>query len=406
MQKFINDIVNIPIQACLPDESVKKELKNLPQNKGKKILIAIGKAAFQMAKTALESDVKFDEALVITKYGYTEKKLDNAICFEAGHPIPDENTIRASEYALNLVRNLSDDDLVLMLISGGGSSLFEIPLIDFEEIQKINKDLLKKGANIVEINTIRKRLSKLKGGKFAKACYPATVFNIILSDVIGNRADMIASGPTFVDKSTSKQALDLVSKYKLKLSDKAYDLMKTETVKDLPNVITKISGSVDELCLKAKNILESYGYKAEILTTSLGCEAREAGFFMASIAKSQSKRYDKKAYIFGGETVVKIKGKGKGGRNQELSFAAALGIENLSNVRIISYSSDGTDGPTDAAGGFVDGNTMKELKDCGISFYDTLENNDTYHALDRINHLIKTGPTGTNVNDISIIIIN
>lgn len=406
MDRLIEKVVSESIGACLPDESVKKELKNLPDNKGKKILIAIGKASYQMAKTALKSDVSFDQALVITKYGHLESDLDGAVCFEAGHPISDDNTIRASEYAVDLVKNLDEDDLVVMLISGGGSALFEIPIVDFDEIQYINNQLLERGANIVEINTIRKRLSKVKGGKFAKLCSPATVYNIILSDVVGNRPDMIASGPTYIDKSTCEEALEIAKKYKLDLSERALEALKVDTAKDIDNSLIKISGSVDELCDKSKEVLEEAGYNVEILTTCLTNEANEVGLTMAAIAKSQSKRTDKKAYILGGETVVHLKGDGKGGRNQELAFASAKDIEGLDNVKIISYSSDGTDGPTDAAGAYVDGSTMEKLKEANINYEEILANNDSYNALDKIDQLIKTGPTGTNVNDVSIILIN
>lgn len=289
MKKLIKEIVNESIKECLPDKAVSRELKKLPNFGGKKILIAIGKASYQMAKTALESDVKFDETLVITKYNHLKDSLQGTVCFEAGHPISDENTIKASKYAYDLVGNLTKDDLVVMLISGGGSSLFEIPLLDFEETKDINNQLLKKGADIVEINTIRKRLSKVKGGKFAKHCYPAQVYNIILSDVIGNRPDMIASGPSYEDFSICEDALKIVKKYKLNLSKKALELLKEETVKTLPNVTTKISGSVDQLCFKAKEVLEKNGYKTEILTTCMDCEASEAGFLLSSIAKTKSK---------------------------------------------------------------------------------------------------------------------
>lgn len=406
MKKLIKEIVNESIKECLPDKAVSRELKKLPNLSGKKILIAIGKASYQMAKTALESEVKFDETVVITKYNHLKDNLRGCVCFEAGHPISDENTIKASKYAYDLVGNLTKDDLVVMLISGGGSSLFEIPLLDFEKIKDINNQLLKKGADIVEINTIRKRLSKVKGGKFAKHCYPAQVYNIILSDVIGNRPDMIASGPSYEDFSICEDALKIVKKYKLNLSKKALELLKEETVKTLPNVKTKISGSVDQLCFKAKEVLEKNGYKTEILTTCMDCEASEAGFFLSSIAKTKSKSKNKLAYIFGGETIVHLKGKGKGGRNQELVFASAKNISGLKNVTIISFSSDGTDGPTDAAGAFVDGETFNKLKEKNIDYDCILKNNDSYTVLKQLNQLIITGPTGTNVNDASIILIN
>lgn len=406
MNKLINEIVDQSIMQCLPDKATSREIKNLPKVSGKKILICIGKAAYQMAKTALHSNVKFDKAVVITKYNHLIEKIEGAVCFEAGHPISDNNTIIASEYAYDLVSNLTKDDLVVMLISGGGSSLFEIPLLDFKEIKDINNQLLEKGADIVEINTIRKRLSKVKGGKFAEHCHPAQVYNIILSDVIGNRPDMIASGPSYEDFSTCNDAMNIVKNYNLELSEEALKLLKKETIKELSNVTTIISGSVEQLCNEAKKVLEKNGYLTKIMTTYMDCEAKEAGHMLSSIAKTKSLSKQKKAYIFGGETVVHIKGQGRGGRNQELAFASAKNISGLNNVTIISFSSDGTDGPTDAAGAFVDGETMSKLKEKNIDYYDILNNNDSYTALNQINQLIITGPTGTNVNDISIILIN
>ncbi|MDO5047627.1 MAG: glycerate kinase [Anaerococcus sp.] len=406
MKRFVDTLVKESIDFCLPDKAVAREIKNLPEVKGKKILIAIGKAGYQMAKAAIDSGFVCHKGLVITKYGHSKGDLENIEIIEAGHPISDENTIRASQYAYDMTESLSEDDLVLMLISGGGSALFELPLINLEEIQDINDQLLKKGANIVEINTIRKRLSKVKGGRFANHIRPARVYNIILSDVLGNRPDMIASGPTYVDYSTSKEAQKLIDLYDLDLSTKAKSLVKEETIKDLSNTQTKISGSVDDLCKKAGEILEKEGYDVDILTSTLACEAREAGFFLAAIAKSQSKRKDKKAYIFGGETLVHLRGPGKGGRNQELAFASMRDIDGLENVRIISFSSDGSDGPTDAAGGFVDGKSFDKLKEKNLDYNHILASNNTYEGLKAIDQLIITGPTGTNVNDVSILLIN
>lgn len=406
MKEFMKKLVDESIEACLPDTAVKKAIKYLPEVHGKIIVIAIGKAAYRMARSFKETGLRFDKGIIITKKGHLKSGIEGFTCFEASHPVSDETSIRAAQCALEAVKNLTKNDAVVMLISGGASSLFELPSVELSVIQDINKQLLSKGADIIEINTIRKRLSNVKGGKFALACAPAHVYNIILSDVLGNRGDMIASGPTYPDFSTSKEAMDIVKKYDLKLSDDVLDLLKTETVRKLDNITTEISGSVDELCATAMKILMEAGYKTEILTTSLCCQAREAGRFIGSIGRTFSKTEERRAFIFGGETVVHVKGKGKGGRNQEIAFAGAKEIAGLSNVCLISFSSDGTDGPTDAAGAYSDGETLVRLEEEGFSFAEVLDNNDTYTALKAIDRLIITGPTGTNVNDVSILMIN
>jgi hydroxypyruvate reductase len=304
-----------------------------------------------------------------------------------------------------MVKDLGEEDAVVFLLSGGGSALFEKPLCSGEELQDVTKQLLACGADIIEINTIRKRLSAVKGGKFAHICAPAKVFSVVLSDIIGDPLDMIASGPAYPDSSTCSQALAIADKYELSLSETARSLLSRETPKELSNVITHITGSVRELCRAAGEACESLGYTPVILTDRLCCQAKEAGAFLASIARTHTRDNQSLAFIAGGETVVQLTGTGKGGRNQELALSAAAGIEGLENVLIFSLGSDGTDGPTDAAGGMVDGTTAASLARQGISIHRTLQNNDAYHALSAVNSLIFTGPTGTNVNDVSVVLI-
>jgi len=294
---------------------------------------------------------------------------------------------------------------VLFLLSGGGSALFEKPLVSGEELQDITSQLLACGADIVEINTIRKRLSQVKGGRFAQICAPAKVEAVVLSDILGDPLDMIASGPACPDSSQTKDALYIVKKYGLKLSEKAQDLMLIETPKALDNVNTQINGSVRELCSAASKVCEDLGYRPVMLTDQLCCQAKEAGSFMASILRTHEKDGEKTAFIAGGETVVKLTGKGKGGRNQELALAAAAGIAGMKNAAVFSVGSDGTDGPTDAAGGYVDGDTAGELAAQGISIDAVLNDNDAYHALKKTGGLIFTGPTGTNVNDVAVALL-
>lgn len=292
------------------------------------------------------------------------------------------------------------------MISGGGSALFENPLISSEELRDLTNQLLNCGADIVEMNTIRKRISAVKGGKFAKICEPAKVYAVVLSDILGDPLDMIASGPACSDSSTCEQALEIIDKYQISISEKILQLLKIETPKFLNNVETVVTGSVKELCTAAAKTCEKLGYKTTILTDQLECQAREAGSIMASIARTYKDSNKPIAFIAGGETVVKVKGNGKGGRNQELALAAAEGIDGLENVVVFSVGSDGTDGPTDAAGGIVDGLTAMKLHNLGIDIHNVLERNDAYSSLKQVDGLIFTGPTGTNVNDIACVLIS
>ncbi len=392
-------IIDAAITAALPDNAVKKALEGENFSGGKLLLVAIGKAAWNILTD------RINDGVVITKYDHAKGELPHVQIYEAGHPVPDANSILATEQAIRLVTGLSSNDTVLLLISGGGSALFEKPLIPLDILEHLTKKLLASGADIVEINTIRKRLSAVKGGKFAKLCEPAHVFSIVLSDIIGDPLDMIASGPAYPDNSTCDQAREIIAKYGLALSKEMEELMAIVTPHQLTNVTTKITGSVTQLCEAAKTKCIELGYEPLVLTSSLSCEAREAGSFLSSIAKYYSNTKKSLAFIAGGETVVHVKGNGLGGRNQELALASAIGIADLKDVAIFSVGSDGTDGPTDAAGGYVDSNTQNVLAGKGINIYNVLENNDAYHGLQACDGLIKTGPTGTNVNDLSVLLI-
>ena len=393
------------IAAVQPDSAVKRALENA-QFPGAVHLVAIGKAAWSMANAAHAAlGGKIADGVVITKYGHSQGPIGNLQIFEAAHPVPDENSYRATRAAMELVKPLGKDDTVLFLVSGGGSALFECPLVSEDEMADITRQLLASGADIVEMNTIRKRLSAVKGGRFAELASPAKVFSVVLSDIIGDPLDMIASGPAYPDGSTCDEALEIVKKYGLRLSDAAMACLKQETPKTLSNVETHITGSVRELCIAAQKEAEALGYRCTLLTDRLCCQAKEAGSFLASIAATHQDTKTPLAFLAGGETVVKLTGKGLGGRNQELALAAAPGISGFADTAIFSVSSDGTDGPTDAAGGFVDGETEQKLSALGICVCDVLQNNDAYHALEKTGGLIITGPTGTNVNDFAMVLI-
>ena len=404
LRAHADTIIREAIRAVLPDEAVRRALEGFAPGGGRVLLVAAGKAAWQMAHAAVAALGSVDGGVVVTKYGHVKGEIPGVACYEAGHPVPDENSCAATAAALDLVQGLTAGDTVLFLLSGGGSALFEKPLIPGAELQDITGQLLACGADIVEMNTIRKRLSAVKGGRFALACAPARVYSIVLSDILGDPLDMIASGPAVPDRSTCAEALAVAEKYSLRLSDAARTLLGQETPKELSNVETQITGSVRQLCAAAAAACEKLGYRSILLTDCLDCEARQAGRFLADIARTHAGSGEKLAYLAGGETVVRLTGRGLGGRNQELALAAAPGLAGLA-AAVFSVGSDGTDGPTDAAGGYADGDTLAALAARGLEVHAVLADNDAYHALKAVDGLLMTGPTGTNVNDVAVALI-
>ena len=405
LREHADKIVQASIAAVQPDAAVRRALERHTFGPGRVVLIAAGKAAWQMARAASDCmGARISDGVVVTKYHHVMGPIANFQCCEGGHPVPDEGSFAGTRAALELVSGLSAGDTVLFLLSGGGSALFEQPLVEPEELQDITSQLLACGADIVEMNTVRKRLSAVKGGRFAQACAPAQVFSIVLSDILGDPLDMIASGPAAPDTTTCAQARAVAEKYGLRLSDKARALLDKETPKRLDNVETCINGSVRELCAAAADAARALGYEPVLLTDQLCCQAREAGSFLASVLRTHAGQGRRMAFLAGGETVVHLTGHGLGGRNQELALAAAPGIAGL-EAAVFSVGSDGTDGPTDAAGGYVDGESLAALAAAGWNVHDVLADNDAYHALGAVGGLIVTGPTGTNVNDVAVALL-
>ena len=405
LRKDAEQIIQSSLRAVQPDAAVRRALERCHPRGGRTVLVAAGKAAWQMARAAVDVLGRVDGGIVITKYGHVKGAIPGVVCCEAGHPVPDENGFAATGRAMELAGELGEEDTVVFLLSGGGSALFEKPWISGEELREITEQLLACGADIVEINTIRKRLSQVKGGRFARLCAPARVFGIVLSDILGDPLDMIASGPACPDSSTCAQAEAIAEKYGLRLTAEARLLLGEETPKALDNVRTEITGSVRELCAAAAERCRELGYEPVLLTDRLCCEAREAGSFLASVARYHRDVDHSVAFIAGGETVVHLTGKGKGGRNQELALSAAQGIAGLRGAAVFSVGSDGTDGPTDAAGGYVDSTTRDRLAAQGVKIFDVLQQNDAYHALQKVDGLVITGGTGTNVNDVSVVLL-
>ena len=405
LREHADQIVREAIAAVQPDAAVQRALSGM-HFPGRVLLVAAGKAAWQMARAASDClGDRIEKGVVVTKYDHVMGPIANFTCFEAGHPVPDENSFRGTQAALNLVSGLTPKDTVLFLLSGGGSALFEKPLVPAEELQDITGQLLACGADIVEINTIRKRLSQVKGGRFAQLCAPGRVEAVVLSDILGDPLDMIASGPACPDSATAEDAKRICRKYHLRMTKAAERLLEKETPKTLDNVHTQINGSVRELCSAAAAVCTRLGYEPVLLTDQLCCQAREAGSFLASILRTHAGEPKAMAFIAGGETVVRLTGHGKGGRNQEIALAAAEGIAGMSRAAVFSVGSDGTDGPTDAAGGYADGDTREELAAQGLSVDAVLQDNDAYHALKKTGGLIVTGPTGTNVNDVAVALL-
>ncbi|MDO4291947.1 MAG: DUF4147 domain-containing protein [Eubacteriales bacterium] len=401
-----NEIIQRTIGDVMPDRAVQSTLASLRLS-GRLYVAAIGKAAWVMAKAAADSlGTQIVKGIIVTKYGHSRGPLDGFEVIEAGHPTPDDNSVLGAKKVIGLIGQALPQDTVLFLLSGGGSSLLELPApgLTMADIQSVNRQLLCSGAGITQINVIRKKLSAIKGGKLALYLKGARACAIILSDVVGDRQDMIASGLTYPDTATAQEAWDIVEKYHLKLEERVSQTLFADNPAGASGFVENyVVGSVENLCRAAACHAGELGYHPYILTTTLQNEARQAGSWLASLA--QSRAYEKPfALIAGGETVVRVKGKGLGGRNQELALSAAQLLAGQKNVLLFSLGSDGTDGPTDAAGGIVDGETMARLEQRGISLQQALDENNSYHALKAVDGLIFTGATGTNVNDVSVLL--
>ena len=400
---MINDalkIIDVALKNSDPYKNVSDALseKEYPPNL---TVIATGKAACTMAKAAYDIlGNKISKGFILTKYLHSFPMPDVFDVFEAGHPLPDDNSIKYTKTIVDYAKNLTENDRILFLLSGGASALFELSAVSLEELISTTDKLLKCGADITEINIIRKKLSLVKGGKFANMCR-CNIECLILSDVLGDRIEMIASGPCCSDNSTADDVSKIINKYNLDLkADFNFD--KTTVT----NVKNKIIGSISMLCDGAKLCAEKLGYNAEIITTTLTGEAQNVGKEIAEKAiEFSQKPHNKTVFIYGGETTVTVKGNGKGGRNQEIALSASIVLKNQPNIVLFSLGSDGTDGPTDAAGGIATGESYNKMIAAGINPENFLKNNDSYNALDSIGDLIKTGPTGTNVNDITVVII-
>jgi len=437
MRKDAVKIFYKALQAAQPGDAIRRHCKyesknliigdriyHLPQFKNL-FVVGAGKAAAPMA-AAIEDifGERINEGIVTVKYGHVTD-LSRIKLIEAGHPLPDENGRYGASLIFNLAQKADKDDLVICLISGGGSALMPFPYdgLTLKDKQNTVKALLSCGASIHEINTIRKHISKIKGGQLACAAYPATLVTLILSDVVGDDLDVIASGPTVPDFSSFDDCLNILQRYNISNAiprnilnhiELGISGVIPETPKSSDPFFNKthnliIGSNIDSL-FTAKASAENLGYNVLLLSSMIEGETRYVGQVHGAIAREIIKTGNPlprpACILSGGETTVSISGNGLGGRNQEFALSAAIDIAGNKNIVILSGGTDGTDGPTDAAGAFSDTDTLKRAKEMELDPYHFLLNNDSYHFFQKLGDLFITGPTQTNVMDLRIVLVD
>lgn len=387
-------------------------------------LVAAGKASVAMA-VAIETQFgkRLSGGVVITKHGHQTARLQSLPVHEAGHPIPDEAGVAGSRAVVELLRELNAGDLLLVAISGGASALLIAPEepVTLRAKQQTTQLLLRAGADISELNAVRKHLSGLKGGGLAQLAYPATVVNLMLSDVIGDPPDVIGSGPTAPDRSTYADALAVLDRFDLRgrvpaaVRERLEQGMRGECAETpkpgdpiFKNVHNVLIGSNRLALQAARKEAKRRGYRTIVLSSTLAGETREVAGVHAQILREMRESGNPisvpACVLAGGETTVTVRGGGKGGRNQEFALAGAIGIDGLQNVVLLSGGTDGSDGPTDATGAIATGDTVRRAKKMSLEAADHLKRNDAYPFFEALGDLVKTGPTGTNVMDIHVLL--
>jgi hydroxypyruvate reductase len=424
------------LKAVDPVEAVKRHVQviaealrvgeqryDLPQLQ-RIFIIGMGKAGASMA-LAIEGLLgdRITEGIVNVKYGHVAP-LSRITINEAGHPVPDEVGLRGTQQIIQLLEQTTETDLVICLISGGGSALLPSPAegLSLEDKQRMTKLLLECGATIHEINAIRKHISQVKGGRLARLAYPSTLISLVLSDVIGDKLDAIASGPTVPDSTTFEDCLRVLDKYQLRTRTPkgVLDILERGAqglIPDTPKAHDPAFQQTQNLIIgsnllalhAAKKKAEQLGYQTLVLSSSIEGETREVAKVHAAIAKeilnSGLPIGQPACVISGGETTVTIKGTGLGGRNQEFVLSAAIEIAGLDGVVVLSAGTDGTDGPTEAAGAIADGATVQRARELGMDPPSYLQNNDSYHFFQPLGDLLITGPTNTNVMDLRLVLV-
>jgi glycerate 2-kinase len=409
--KLLRAMFAAAVDAALPKHAVPKFMPRAPQ--GRTIVIGAGKASAAMAQSFEKHWKGPLEGLIVTRYGHGAKtKLIEIV--EAAHPVPDAAGIKAAARMLQILQGLNKDDLVVALISGGGSSLLSLPAfgISQEEKRAVNRALLKSGAPIGEMNVVRKHLSQIKGGRLAKAAFPARVETLVISDVPGDDLASVASGPTIADPSTFAEARAIITKYGIEIPDSVKQHLaaaKDETPKQLSNAKATCIASPQQSLMAAAKVAREAGYKPIILGDAIEGEARDVGFVMAGIAL-QAKKFDQPikppcAIISGGETTVTVRGSGVGGRNVEFLLALAIKLNGASAIHALAADSDGIDGAADVAGATINSTTLQRARKLGIDPWTELSNNNAHMFFEKLGDQVLTGPTLTNVNDIRIVLV-
>ena len=405
-------ILTAALEAVDPYRAVQR---NLPEVKGRVFGLGIGKAAIPMMDALVER-IPLSGGLAVTKYASGLSRSSYTV-MEGGHPVPDTRSIQAGQRVLEFVASLGENDTLVCLISGGGSALVTAPYVPLEVMQELTSMLLASGARIDEINTLRRELDRIKGGGLVQAT-KATVISLILSDVIGNPLEAIASGPTVQNPTTREDALQVLDTYfgeRTRETPRDRDSLNSVTQwlrgskevdprknrEDFKAVRNIIIGDNRRASIAAKEQAEKEGIHSEVLMNDLQGEARAQGVILAQrLREEMAKRSRPFCLIAGGETTVTLRGNGKGGRNQELALAAVPRLDGLQNAMLISLATDGDDGPTDAAGAVVTGETAQRAVALGLDATGHLSRNDAYPFFNALDDLIRTGPTGTNVNDL------
>jgi hydroxypyruvate reductase len=413
IQQLFTNCYKKMVEATLPDQTIKEAIKNIPKNHyGKTIVIGAGKASSQMAKAFEDSWIGDIEGFVTTRYGY-KTACSKIHIYESSHPVPDANSLNAAKRTLDILEGLTKDDLVVALISGGGSALLCLPeqFLSFEEKQNIHQQLLASGANISEMNIVRKHLSKIKGGKLANVAYPAKVYSLIISDVPGDNPAMVSSGLTVSDNTAPKDALDLIEKYHLSVSDVIKEnLNNIHPIKNKHNTTHDIISSASIGLKAVEEHLKSLGYIVNYLGDDLEGESGQLAVIHAKLArdlKSKKPQNEKIAILSGGETTVTLpKDPGRGGRNTEYVLAIMNELNGKEGMYAAAFDTDGIDGTEDNAGAFYYPDLSIKAKVNNIDPQNYLDKHDSYSFFENLGSLYIPGPSGTNVNDLRIIIIH
>jgi glycerate 2-kinase len=403
---LVKNLISTILKAIDPYEKTLQHLKKIEKPSGKLFLIAFGKSSVKMAKAALDL-FKIEKGVVVTNEEVKNLTAPNIEYIQGGHPLPNENSVKAAEKAIEILKMAGKKDLVIVMISGGGSALFESPKVSLDELKSISDSLMKAGATINELNLVRKSLSKVKGGKLPSYT-SAKMLSFVMSDVVGDDLSVIASGPTYFEKINPLEVLSVLRRHNVNVSNSLKAAIMNDEQSDKREVTHVLIASNRDACLAAKSFFNSHGYNAVYIGSSIQGEAREIAKVLGGMYTDAYRRKSDftppVVFVSGGESTVTVKGNGMGGRNQEMALAMVPIIAGK-KITFLSFGTDGIDGYSPAAGAIVDGDTFKRAKELNLDYEDFLKRNDSYTFFKNLSDLIVTGPTGTNVTDVQVAIV-